>query len=55
MLAGLASAFRGLANPVIGRVEDGALLFDLRCLEYEAAFVENLASLDLGNERDALA
>ncbi len=46
-LAALTFAFRGLATPVIGRVEDGALLFDLRCLENEAAFVENLAGLDL--------
>ncbi|MEZ5787049.1 MAG: L-seryl-tRNA(Sec) selenium transferase [Xanthobacteraceae bacterium] len=46
-LLGLTAAFRRLAMPVIGRVEDGALLFDLRCLENETDFVENLAGLDL--------
>lgn len=46
-VAALASAFRALAIPVIGRVEDGAVLFDLRCLEDEAAFVESLAGFDL--------
>ena len=40
----LASAFRGLPRPVVGRVHDGALLFDLRCLDDEAAFA---AQLDL--------
>jgi len=43
----LATAFRNLPMPVIGRVSDGALLFDLRCLEDEAAFVDQLDALDL--------
>ena len=43
-----AVAFRGLPTPVIGRVEDGADILDLRCLEDEAAFVTNLAALKLG-------
>ncbi len=41
----LAAAFRALPRPVIGRVEEGALLFDLRCLEDEAAFVAQLEAL----------
>jgi L-seryl-tRNA(Ser) seleniumtransferase len=31
---------------VIGRIEDGRLLLDLRCLRDEAAFVETIARLD---------
>ncbi|MGE0039209.1 MAG: L-seryl-tRNA(Sec) selenium transferase [Xanthobacteraceae bacterium] len=42
----LAAAFRALAVPVIGRIEDQALIFDLRCLEDEAGFVSNLAALN---------
>jgi L-seryl-tRNA(Ser) seleniumtransferase len=41
----LAAAFRALPVPVIGRIEDQALIFDLRCLEDEAGFVRNLAAL----------
>jgi L-seryl-tRNA(Ser) seleniumtransferase len=43
----LAAAFRALPAPVIGRVHEGALLFDLRCLEDEARFVAQLGALDL--------
>ena len=43
----LAKAFRDLPTPVIGRLEDGALRFDLRCLEDEAAFTGQLALLKL--------
>ena len=38
----LASAFRELPLPVIGRIADDALWLDLRCLEDEAEFVANL-------------
>ncbi|MGK2873980.1 MAG: L-seryl-tRNA(Sec) selenium transferase [Alphaproteobacteria bacterium] len=38
----LAAGFRALPFPVIGRVRDGALLFDLRCLDDETAFLEQL-------------
>ena len=41
----LEAAWRGLRLPVIGHVRDGALCFDLRCLEDEAAFTQQLAGL----------
>ena len=44
-LSKLAKAFRELPIPVIGRIFDDALWFDLRCLEDEKAFVENLRGL----------
>jgi L-seryl-tRNA(Ser) seleniumtransferase len=44
-LAMLAAAMRALPVPVIGRIEGGALVLDLRCLEDEAGFVTNLAAL----------
>jgi L-seryl-tRNA(Ser) seleniumtransferase len=47
-IAALAMAFRRLPMPVIGRVEEGALVLDLRCLEDVAAFAANLAALDPG-------
>jgi L-seryl-tRNA(Ser) seleniumtransferase len=43
--ARLATRFRGLPVPVIGRLQDGALVLDLRCLENEAAFVAQLEKL----------
>jgi L-seryl-tRNA(Ser) seleniumtransferase len=39
------SAFRGLPIPVIGRISDGALRLDLRCMQDEAAFVAQLPQL----------
>ena len=39
----LANAFRRLPIPVIGRIEDDTLLFDLRTLDDEAAFAAQLA------------
>lgn len=38
----LAAAFRALPTPVIGRVHEGELLFDLRCLDEEALFLDQL-------------
>ena len=46
-LAALAAAFRRLPVPVIGRITDQALVFDLRCLEDEAAFARNLEGLQV--------
>jgi L-seryl-tRNA(Ser) seleniumtransferase len=43
--AATAARFRGLPMPVIGRLEDGALILDLRCLEDEMAFTRQLAKL----------
>jgi L-seryl-tRNA(Ser) seleniumtransferase len=41
----LARRLRGLPVPVIGRIEGGRLILDLRCLEDEAEFVGQLSSL----------
>ncbi|HEY0720483.1 MAG TPA: L-seryl-tRNA(Sec) selenium transferase [Gammaproteobacteria bacterium] len=43
----LEAAFRSLPVPVIGRIEAGALRFDLRCLEDEAGFLAQLQHLEL--------
>ena len=40
----LAAALRRLPRPVIGRIEDGKLLLDLRCLTDEAGFAESLGA-----------
>ena len=44
----LTQAFRALPVPVIGRVQDGALILDLRCLEDEATFVDQIKLLAPG-------
>ena len=44
-LQALAAALRALPVPVIGRVHDGALTLDLRCLDDEADFVAQLDRL----------
>ncbi|HYM31444.1 MAG TPA: L-seryl-tRNA(Sec) selenium transferase [Candidatus Cybelea sp.] len=41
----LAAAFRALPIPVIGRIAEGALLLDLRCLEDERGFRAAIAAL----------
>jgi L-seryl-tRNA(Ser) seleniumtransferase len=43
----LADAFRRLPIPVIGRISDGALTFDLRTLDDEAGFIAQLDRLDV--------
>ena len=42
LLHELEAVLRGLPIPVLGRVSDGALRLDLRCLTDEAAFVVQL-------------
>ncbi|MFT4096093.1 MAG: L-seryl-tRNA(Sec) selenium transferase [Rhodoblastus sp.] len=44
-LIALNNSLRGLPWPVIGRIADGALVLDLRCLTDEDGFVANLAYL----------
>ena len=44
-IAELAARFRSLPIPVIGRVEKGALVVDLRCLDDEEAFVSGLRAV----------
>ncbi len=41
----LAAAFRALPVPVIGRISEGELILDLRCLEDETAFTAQLVAL----------
>ncbi len=43
----LAEAFRALPVPVIGRIQDGALILDLRCLDDEAGFIAQLNQLKI--------
>jgi L-seryl-tRNA(Ser) seleniumtransferase len=40
----LAQQWRGLPQPVIGRINDGKLWLDLRCLEQEGALIEALSA-----------
>ena len=44
-LGDLALALRRLPMPVVGRIESGAVILDLRCLDDEAGFVFNLAAM----------
>jgi len=44
-LTDLALAFRRLPTPVVGRLHDGSLYFDLRCLESADVFLEQLPTL----------
>ncbi len=46
-LRALASAFRCLPKPVIGRLHNGSLLFDLRCLDDVTGLVAQLPQLAL--------
>ncbi|MCS0504969.1 L-seryl-tRNA(Sec) selenium transferase [Ancylobacter mangrovi] len=45
LLNGLAAALRALPVPVIGRIAEGALLLDLRCLEDPDGFLASLGAL----------
>jgi L-seryl-tRNA(Ser) seleniumtransferase len=53
MLAQIATALRRLPMPVIGRIDDDALVLDLRCLEREEEFIANLKRLDFAGGTDA--
>ncbi len=44
-LADLAGRLRALPVPVVGRLDDGALILDLRCLDDEAGFLADLSAL----------
>jgi L-seryl-tRNA(Ser) seleniumtransferase len=44
-LGALALALRRLPMPVVGRIESGAMILDLRCLDDEAGFLANLAAM----------
>ena len=46
----LATALRALPLPVIGRIREGALVLDLRCLERESDLLDALAPLLLDKE-----
>ncbi len=50
LLKRLAAGLRNLDVPVIGRIEDQALVLDLRCLDDESAFARNLTSLELSEK-----
>jgi L-seryl-tRNA(Ser) seleniumtransferase len=47
----LSAVFRDLPIPVIGRIHDDSLVFDLRCLEDETAFTGQLGSLEFSWKR----
>jgi L-seryl-tRNA(Ser) seleniumtransferase len=53
-LAALSMGLRRLPVPVVGRIEDKALILDLRCLDDEKGFLANLATLDVAEQTDAL-
>jgi L-seryl-tRNA(Ser) seleniumtransferase len=42
-LEALAAHFRSLPRPILGRLQDGAMVLDLRCLADEEAFLKSLA------------
>ena len=50
----IARGFRELPVPVIGRVQDGALILDLRCLEDERTFAAQLPALKLPRAASSL-
>src|SRR5262249_54582032 len=55
LLNAAANAFRNLPVPVIGRIDNDALLLDLRCLVDVDGFVANLTTLAPPEASDGLA
>jgi len=55
LLNAAAAALRGLPVPVLGRIESGVLLLDLRCLVDIDGFVANLGTLRPPEAADGLA
>jgi L-seryl-tRNA(Ser) seleniumtransferase len=47
VLTEIATAFRQLPVPVIGRIQGGAFVLDLRCLDHEESFLAQLADFRL--------
>lgn len=47
LLTALSMALRRLPIPVVGRIDDNALILDMRCLEDESGFIENFSQLEL--------
>jgi L-seryl-tRNA(Ser) seleniumtransferase len=54
-LNALSVALRQLPIPVVGHIDDNALILDLRCLDDEKSFIANLAALNVSEKPDALA
>ena len=46
-LEALATAFRRLPVPIVGRIKNGKLILDLRCLDDEPAFLQQLRQLSV--------
>ena len=46
-LSRLAAALRRLPLPIVGRVADGAVLLDLRCMDDEVAFLDQVQALPM--------
>jgi L-seryl-tRNA(Ser) seleniumtransferase len=54
-LSALAIALRQLPVPVVGRIENNALILDLRCLDDEKGFIANLMALKIAETSGGLA
>jgi L-seryl-tRNA(Ser) seleniumtransferase len=48
----VAAAFRALPIPVVGRINDGAFIMDMRCMDDEAAFVSQLGALSIASPEE---
>jgi L-seryl-tRNA(Ser) seleniumtransferase len=53
-LNALSMALRKLPVPVVGHMADQSLILDLRCLEDEAGFIDNLSTLAIEDRSDAM-